>query len=270
MSSANVQAIHALDEFRGALARFHSDAQNGLTTAAQEIQRTLDWLQERANYWRNEVVRRQAAVNQAEATLARCQASGYRDKDGYYHAPDCSAYQAAVLQARVRLREAEAELRNVQQWTRLVQQAIAEYQREAQRLATTLGNDLPKARALLTNSSNILQSYATMSAPASSTISASASGAQTPLASAPITWSEQRAILQRVDAGQPITLDELKKLAQTPSDLQTETRAEDESWIQQILESERYREAMRDSQATDLRDALLATLKAVQYWRAKP
>lgn len=165
MSFANVQAIHALDEFRGALARFGSDAQNGLTAAAQEIQRTNDWLAERMNYWRNEVMRRQAAVQQAEAALARCQASGYYDRDGHYHAPDCSAYQAAVLQARVRLREAEAELRNVQQWTRLVQQAIAEYQREAQRLAAILGNDLPKASALLANSANILQSYTTMSAP---------------------------------------------------------------------------------------------------------
>lgn len=167
MSSANVQAIHALDEFKAALARFNGDAQGALSATAQEIQRTNDWLAERANYWRNEIMRREATVRQAEAALARCQASGYYDRDGHYHAPDCSAYQSAVLQARVRLREAEAELRNVQQWTRVIQQAIADYQREAQRLATILGNDLSKARALLTNSANILQSYAAVSAPSS-------------------------------------------------------------------------------------------------------
>jgi len=65
MSFANVKAINALDEFRGALARFGSDAQNGLTAAAQEIQRTNDWLAERTNFWRNEVMRRQAAVQEA-------------------------------------------------------------------------------------------------------------------------------------------------------------------------------------------------------------
>ena len=268
MSPANVRAIHALDDFKAALARFGGEAQGALNAAAQEIQRTLDWLAERANHWRNEVRRREEVVRQAEAALARCQASGYRDPQGCYHAPDCSVYQNALLQARVRLREAEAELKNVQQWTQHIQQAIAEYQREAQRLATVLSADLPKASALLVNSANILRSYAAMSAPTSGSVSVPTS---TSPVSAAITWSEQRAILQRLDTGQPVSTDELRKLRQTPSDLQTETRAEDESWIRQILESERYREAMRDSQeATDLRDALVAALKAIQYWRSKP
>ncbi|MBM3127944.1 MAG: hypothetical protein FJ009_04820 [Chloroflexi bacterium] len=157
MSSANVRAIHALDDFKAALARFGSEAQDALGAAAQEIQRTLDWLAERANHWRNEVRRRAEAVRQAEAALARCQAC---------RPPrDCSAYQNALLQARVRLREAEAELKNVQQWTQLVQHAVAEYQREAQRLAAVLSADLPKASALLGNSADILQSYAAMGAP---------------------------------------------------------------------------------------------------------
>jgi hypothetical protein len=279
MTAANVLAIHALDELKAGLARFGGEAHDALSAAEQKIQRTLDWLQERANHWRNEVRRREEMVRQAEAALARCMASGYYDRDGHYHAPDCSAYENALLQARVRLREAEAELRNVQQWTQHVQQAVAEYQREAQRLAAMLGSDLAKASALLSNSADILRSYVAMSAPALGASSTPESRA-TPSSSGPtITWSEQRAILQRLDAGHPITIDELRKLQQIPSDLRTETRAEDESWIQQILESERYREAMRASQEVDLdlqypskalRDALLATLKAIQYWRSKP
>ncbi|MCX7840843.1 MAG: hypothetical protein N2559_15520 [Anaerolineae bacterium] len=169
MSVVNVQAIHALDDLRAALVRFASEAQSTLDAAQQEIQRTLDWLTERANYWRNEVTRREALVRQAEAALARCQASAYYDsRTGRSYVPDCSAYQTALLQARVRLREAEAELQNVQQWTRHIQQAIAEYQREAQRLTVFLSNDLPKATTLLTNSANILRSYVATSPPSAS------------------------------------------------------------------------------------------------------
>jgi hypothetical protein len=74
-----------------------------------------------------------------------------------------------------------------------------------------------------------------------------------------------------VDAGQPITLEDLRLLQQPTSDLQTETLTEDEAWLQRLLESERYREAMRDSQeAENLKEALLATLKAIHYWRSKP
>jgi len=75
--SANVQAIHSLEDLKGALGRFRGEARETLQAAEQEIRRTLDWLQERLNYWRSEVRRRQEKMWQAQEALARCRASGY-------------------------------------------------------------------------------------------------------------------------------------------------------------------------------------------------
>ncbi len=166
MASANVFAIHALEELRGALNRFGGEAQGSLSAAELEIRRTFDWLQERLNHWQNEVRRRQEQVRQTQAALARCQASGYYDpQTGRQYIPDCSAYQNALLQAQVRLREAEAELRTAQEWGRLLRQATADYQRQAHRLAASLSNDLPKATTLLGRAMATLYSYTAIGLP---------------------------------------------------------------------------------------------------------
>ncbi|MFQ5342053.1 MAG: hypothetical protein ACE5F6_10960 [Anaerolineae bacterium] len=165
--SANVLAIHALEELKVALGRFGGEAQAALRTAEQEIRRTLEWLQERQAHWEREVRRRQEEVRQARAALERCRASARHDpKTGRSHVPDCSRYEHALAQARGCLREAEAELRNVREWSRQVQQTAADYQRQAQRLAAMLSNDLPKATALLGRKITTLQPYVAMTAPA--------------------------------------------------------------------------------------------------------
>lgn len=162
--SANVRAIEALDELRGALVQFRAEAEESLQAAAQEISRTFDWLAERKQHWQNEVRRREEWVREAQRELARCEASGYRDKDGRYHQPDCSAQQFALLQARVRLREAEAELETVRGWINLLQQVVESYQQTARRLNACLADDVTKAMALLGSSADKLRTYASMSA----------------------------------------------------------------------------------------------------------
>lgn len=163
--SAQVRSIQALEDLKGALGHFGGEAQMALQAAEQEIRRTLDWLQERLNYWRTEVQRRQEEVRQARADLASCRASGYYEDDRY-HAPDCSAEERALYEAQVRLREAEEELRNVQQWMKAVGEAVATYRTQAQRLGWLIAVDLPKANAFLERKIAELQAYLVVAAPA--------------------------------------------------------------------------------------------------------
>jgi hypothetical protein len=164
--SANVLSIQAIEDLKAALARFGGEA---LNTAQLEIRRTLDWLTERLHYWQNEVRRRQQILAQVQAALARCRACGMRDpKTGAYREPLCTAEWEAVRQAEARLREAEAELRTVQHWKQAVEQAAADYGRQAGRLAAQLNQELPRASALLGRKIATLQSYVLMSAPAAS------------------------------------------------------------------------------------------------------
>lgn len=160
-SKANVLSIQALEDLKGVLGHFGSEAQDVLNATALEIRRTQDWLAERRGYWQAEARRRQEVVVKASAALATCRASRYRDpKTGAYYEPPCTAQLEAVRKAQGYLAKAETKLRNVQQWTLLVQQAVADFQRQTQRMAILLSNDLSKAIALLGRSVAILQSYA--------------------------------------------------------------------------------------------------------------
>jgi hypothetical protein len=163
--SAQVRSIQALEDLKGALGRFGGEAQMALQAAEQEIRRTLDWLQERLNYWRSEVQRRQEEVRQARADLASCRASGYYENDRY-HAPDCSAEEHALRQAQVRLHEAEEELQNVQRWMKAVSEAVDTYRVQAQRLGRLIVTDLPKANAFLERKIAELQAYLAVAVPA--------------------------------------------------------------------------------------------------------
>jgi hypothetical protein len=97
------------------------------------------------------------------------------------------------------------------------------------------------------------------------------SSVQTSEAMPGLPWAEKRAILKQIDDGRPITLEDFQKMHQPTSDLQAGTLEEDAGWVEQLLESERYQQAMHDSQAAgDLKEAILAALKARNYWRSKP
>lgn len=162
--AAHVQAIETLRDMESALGRFAGEAREALTAAELEIRRTLEWLQERLHHWQREVERWRQEVQSARAALERCQRSGYYDRDGHYHAPDCSAYEAALAAARRRLGEAEAELANVQKWSARVREAEAAYRMEARRLEQMASADIPRARALLNRKIADLEAYLAVSA----------------------------------------------------------------------------------------------------------
>lgn len=253
--AANIRAIQALTELRNALGRFAGNAQEALRAAELEIRRTQEWLREREAHWQREVEKARRAY---EACLR------WRDEEG--RGPSCAAEEAA-------LRWAEAELRKVQYWRARVERAVAEYRRCANRLKQLTTTYTEQAQALLERKREELEAYVAVPVPPVAPSMPGGVEAQVPLpdSASGISWAEKQAILKKIDDGLPITVEDLRKLEQPICDLQTGTLEEDIAWVQQLLESERYREAMRDSrEAQNLREALLATLKALNYWRTKP
>ncbi len=155
-SSANVHSIAVLEELKTALMRFKSDARGSLETADAEINRVWAWLQERLAYWQSELKRRRRQLEEAQAALVGCLAFAAASA-GY---ADCSSLEAAVMRAKRRVEEAEQELRVVQQYIKMIEEAIVGYQRQARQLVQVLDNDLLKGAQLLDNSVAILSSYA--------------------------------------------------------------------------------------------------------------
>lgn len=180
-SPVHVRSVAALENLKGALARFGGEAQTMLQAARQEIRRVEEWLQGRLAYWQAEVQRRQEELRLAEATLARCRAAGYRDpRTGAYYTPPCIAEQQAVQQARLNLQKAQAELDNVRQWKYRVDEAASAYSIQAEQLNRLLSGDLSNATAFLGTRIGELQAYLAAAPPAT----ASAPPPSSPLGSA--------------------------------------------------------------------------------------
>ncbi|HZU01365.1 MAG TPA: hypothetical protein VFA10_16975 [Ktedonobacteraceae bacterium] len=160
-SSANVHSIQALEEFRSALQRFKSEAQAPLNAVEGEINRVRVWLQERLQYWQNELRRRRRILEEAQSALRACEAMAVAAAvaSGGRAAPDCSPLQAAVIRAKQRVQEAEQELRTVQEYIKRVEDAVASYQHQARQFVAVLDNDLLKGSELLNKSVAILLSY---------------------------------------------------------------------------------------------------------------
>lgn len=275
MTDLNLRDLQTLTDLQSALGRFAVGTQESLHAAEAEIHRTQEWLQERVSHWQRQVEQARREVARAEADLRRCEASGYRDRDGHYYPPDCRAEMRALARAQAHLRECEDHLRTAQAWRSRVEQAVNEYWREARRLSKLAGGHTENARSFLKRAEGKYREVlsAASSVGAVGTVVAGMLGlAPSPAPSSVpgITWAEHRAILKRMEAGEPLALDDLAKLKLPISDLQTGTLQEDTRWIQGLIDSESYLEAMRDSrEAQDLRDAILATLKAINYWRSK-
>ncbi len=155
MSTVNVRSIDALEELQASLIRYTDQSQTTLEVVQREVQRTLDWLDERVRHWQNAVQRGQDEVRRTRAAYERCMASGDRD-----HPPTCGGEEQAIHDARRRLAQAEAEARMAAEARKAVQAEAEAYQREAARLRAFVQGDTPKAVATLRAKVAVLRSYA--------------------------------------------------------------------------------------------------------------
>ncbi|HEX9029859.1 MAG TPA: hypothetical protein VF823_11845, partial [Anaerolineales bacterium] len=106
MPAANIHSINLLDELKSALSRFSSETLDAMDATERTTWQVLEWLQERLNHWHGELERQQTVLSSAESALASCQATqSYNAQTGQTYIPDCSRYQEAVLNARVKLRQ---------------------------------------------------------------------------------------------------------------------------------------------------------------------
>lgn len=155
MSTVNVRSIDALEELQASLIRYADQSQTTLEAVQREVQRTLEWLDERVRHWQNAVQRGQDEVRRTRAAYERCMASGDRD-----HPPSCGGEEQAIHDARRRLAQAEAEARMAAEARKAVQAEAEAYQREAARLRAFVQSDTPKAVATLCAKVGVLRSYA--------------------------------------------------------------------------------------------------------------
>lgn len=160
MRGADVRSIQALADLRATLLRFGADTEAALRAMDAQLQHTLKYLSERQRYWETKVRAAEEEYRRALAALRACESAGYTDpKTGRTYIPPCVQEREWVWRAGQALAEAQARLREVMEWRRLVERTAEEYRSQAQRMAAWVREELPKASGLLESKIATLQSY---------------------------------------------------------------------------------------------------------------
>lgn len=153
---ARVESIDALRLFRAALIKFIEGCHAALSDADSEMQQTLNWLEhEQYSFWQGQIRKRTDEVSRAKEAVRMKKL--FKDSAG--RMPSAVDEEKALRLAQLRLEEAQQKFANTRKYSRIFQKEIEVYKGSAQRFATTLQSELPKAAALLGQMMDALDAY---------------------------------------------------------------------------------------------------------------
>lgn len=163
LSSAQVQSLAAVQEFRPAIVQFRAEIQDALSSLALDVRRAHDWLADQKRHWEKAVRETHDEVVHAKAELNRRQTVPPGDR-----IPDTSQQEEDLARAKAKLKYAEGKVESCRRWYTQLERAIEEYDGPVRRLGTRVEIDLPKGLASLERVIQRLEAYLA-TAPASTT-----------------------------------------------------------------------------------------------------
>lgn len=150
---AHVTSIDALERFRSSLVVFLERSNLVIDEIGDETTRTRMWLQsEQRMFWNLEIRRRRQKLDEAQAQLLAARISALAEATHAHH--------QAVRHAQEAVRDAEAKLAAVIQWTRHFDSRVAPLTKQLSKLDNLLNGEMQKAVHFLTESIRKLQEYA--------------------------------------------------------------------------------------------------------------
>ena len=158
--SAKIRSIDALDVLAAGLGQYAAHAQQVMAAAIMEAKRTIAWLEQRQQFWRNEVLRRKEMVRRASAIYHDCKRPVYDARTKTSYVASCDVELQQFRNAERYLDEAEDEEQKVLRAKYAVQSALEHYQKEARHLQSTLQNQVPTSVGWLRRKAAVLRSYA--------------------------------------------------------------------------------------------------------------
>ena len=160
MSTANVNSIVAVREFKSALIQFAEEASSALDMMTGQIHRAVDWVeQERPSYWQQQI---KLAFDEVAETRTRLNTCQMRTVAG--HRPSCIEEKQDYEQAKRRLAYCQQMVPLVRRWTVKLRHEADEYRGRMGTLARIVEVELPRMIALVERTAQALEQYADVAA----------------------------------------------------------------------------------------------------------
>ena len=155
-TTARVDSIDALRQFRVALIKFAEEANAALGGAESEMQRTMGWLErDQLAHWQLQIRKRQEALGRAQEALRMKKL--FPDASG--RTPTPIEEEKMVRRCKAAVEEAEQKLANVKKYSRVLQREIMNYKGGVQRFSTLIGSEIPVAISRLDKMAGMLERY---------------------------------------------------------------------------------------------------------------
>ena len=150
---ANITSVEALELFRANLLVYLSKAKPSLEEVSSDVMRLRLWIQDdRTDYWKGQVKKRQRTLEQAQQALFSARMSNLNE--------GTSTREFEVHRAKRALDEAAEKLRRVKVWDKKFEGLANPWLRQMEKLHTVLSQDIPLAVAHLSQMINLLSAYA--------------------------------------------------------------------------------------------------------------
>jgi len=145
-SSLNITDTEVLSNLRNALSSFSEKTQENTASIQIELQRTLEWIDERVQYWRSEVERAEARVDEAMEESRGEYGSEADDEDDY---TDYSDGEDVLEEATRELEKCQENLETAERWRDTLEDAVEEYYRSMTGFYTMVTDHTEGAKAFL-------------------------------------------------------------------------------------------------------------------------
>jgi hypothetical protein len=157
--SAQVRSIEVIANFQATLAKFGEDASAALFAMQQELARVVDWLeQDRPRFWKRQIHRCYDEIAEARSALETC-----RMKKVAGRTPTCIDEQVALQKAKKKLEYCEQKVQLVRRWADKVRHESGEFTGKTGNLQHFIEGEVPRMKALLERTVDILEAYAEVS-----------------------------------------------------------------------------------------------------------
>lgn len=153
---ARVTSIDEMKGFREALIRFGEEGRMALAAVTAEMRRTIDWVEfDQRSHWQRELKRRTNALAAARIEVQRQELAGKRAIDE----------RRALTRAKQDLEEAQAKVKIVQRWRRLLARDLDLHTGALKQLETSLLQNIPEAAATIDRAVENLERYLRLAPP---------------------------------------------------------------------------------------------------------
>ncbi len=158
---ARVLSVQALRDFKGSMIKFVEEARGALSGVEMELRRMRDWLErDQLGYWQMQVKRRQEALMNARAELAKRQIAA----KGNTSISDTEQKENVRI-AQQKLRVAEEKVALVKKLIPVLHHEIAEYKSCSAPLGDHLSGGFEKSLGTLEKMVRSLEDYLRLQAP---------------------------------------------------------------------------------------------------------